>query len=689
MNDEVIDILVKIRNQHGESVFDDAGELKSLLVDYAAGRYDDEIRVLLIAVDDGLLPKLRSNPGLSDTELKQHAAYFSQTHGFDEDAANFAVNAWAKVLCNRPISAPPQPNPTQNPSRSTVKVIGLVAAIFIGLAFLGWWSWNPDTVRHQESANTLVPAPEEPALKEPAPEVYIPRPPRPNSEIDERDMVFVEGGTFMMGCTPEQGEDCYDDEKPAHRVTVSDFYIGRYEVTREQWEAVMGKESPGYPVQADNPVDHVSWNDVQEFIRKLNVKTGKNYRLPTEAEWEYAARGGNKSKGYKYSGSHNAKDVAWYDGGWSASGEIVPSVGMKIPNELGLYDMGGGVWEYCGDWYDEYSVEAQSDPTGPSTGSYRVFRGGGWESSASRHVRVSFRGYDSSGVRDFSVGFRLTVNSSKTESGKPKSTSVPQKDEIVTAGDKDVDSNSLTQSEPTQERGDGSMESSEARPQLQSSLVSVPFVGCRACNFFFLDAPPNANRRQVSFPEEIATRLAYYKADQGLGVLAPRGWYCYSSGGTTGSKLVVSPSPVSCDMWMGGFSGQAVVVSGIEGGTSGRFIVAETILRVFPNYKKFAQNVVAEGLVSKWPKGPYPSDRLAYRNPRVVEYETPANTEGVGMIYSALRKNERPVKGVAILHAKDDWAVWHLAARLESVDDDLIPYIIQQVESDYDKVLKQ
>jgi formylglycine-generating enzyme required for sulfatase activity len=656
MNDEVIDILVKIRNQHREAVFDDAGELKSLLADYAAGRYDGEIRILLIAVDDGLLPKLRSNPGLSDTELKQHAAYFSQTHGLDEDAANFVVNVWARVLCDRPISAPPQPNPQQNPSRSTVKVIGLIAAIFIGLAFLGWWLWNPGTVRHQELDNILAP-------EEPAPEVYNPR---PNSEIDERAMVFVEGGTFMMGCTEQW--DCYDNEKPAHRVTVSDFYIGRYEVTQAQWDAVMGKElSSDWDQEDSRPVDHVSWNDVQEFIRKLNVKTGKNYRLPTEAEWEYAARGGNKSKGYKYSGSNDVDDVAWYDGDRRSS-EIwtPPPVGMKTPNELGLYDMGGSAWEYCGDWYGEYSGEAQSDPTGPSTGSYRVFRGGGLESSA-RRVRVSVRGYDSSGVGDFAVGFRLAVGSSKT------------------------------QDEPTREQwqGDGSMESSEVQQQLQSSLASVPFVGCRAFlgngdGVQVLEAPEKT-RRHVFIPEEIATRLAYYETWNEYGVLAPRGWYCYLSGGSGGNMLVVSPSPVSSDTWRkDGFSGQVVSLNTMFGGDLGRFTVADMILRVFPNYKELTQRAVTEpGWDFDWPKGPYPYDRLIYRNPLVVEYETPANTEGLGLNRSVLRKNERPVKGVVILHPTGDIYTTQLAARLESVDDDLIPYIIQQVESDDGKVLKQ
>jgi hypothetical protein len=428
----------------------------------------------------------------------------------------------------------------------------------------------------------------------------------------------------------------------------------------------MGKELS----EDSRPVDYVSWNDVQEFIRKLNVKTGKNYRLPTEAEWEYAARGGNKSKGYKYSGSNDVDDVAWYDENMRGGSEgwKEPSVGMKTPNELGLYDMSGGVWEYCGDWYGEYSGEAQSDPTGPSTGSYRVFRGEGGQ-SRDRRVRVSVRGYDSSGVGDFAVGFRLAIGSSKT------------------------------QDEPTREQwqGDGSMESSEVQQRLQSSLASVPFVGCRETwgnlsGWVVLDAPEKT-RRHVFIPEEIATRLAYYETWNEYGVLAPRGWYCYLWGSNSGGRLIVSPSPVSSDSWRkDGLSGQVVSLHTVFGGGSGRFTVADMILRVFPNYKELTQRAVTEpgwDWDFDWPNGPYPHDRLVYRNPLVVEYETPANTEGLGLNHSALRKNERPVKGVVILHPTGDIYTTHLAARLESVDDDLIPYIIQLVESDDGKVLKQ
>ena len=157
------------------------------------------------------------------------------------------------------------------------------------------------------------------------------------------NMVFVQGGTFTMGCTPEQGKDCNKNEKPAHQVTLSDFYIGKYEVTEAQWQMVMGKLPPSQSTNHGSqggynlPLGGVNWNDVQAFIIRLNEMTGGNYRLPTEAEWEYAARGGNQSRGYKYSGSDNSKDVVGHET------FVQPSIGKKNPNELGIYDMSGNV----------------------------------------------------------------------------------------------------------------------------------------------------------------------------------------------------------------------------------------------------------------------------------------------------------------------------------------------------------
>lgn len=218
------------------------------------------------------------------------------------------------------------------------------------------------------------------------------------------NMVYVSGGTFTMGATSEQGSDAFDDEKPAHQVTVSSYSIGKYEVTQEEWEAVMGN-NPSYFKGAKRPVENVSWNDCQDFIRKLNAMTGKKFRLPTEAEWEYAARGGNNSRKYKYAGSSTIGSVAWYD---VNSNSKTHNVGSKAANELGLYDMSGNVWEWCQDWSGSYSSGSQTNPTGPSSGSLRVYRGGSW-GSYEGDCRVSGRYGRSPGFRNYGIGLRLAL----------------------------------------------------------------------------------------------------------------------------------------------------------------------------------------------------------------------------------------------------------------------------------------
>ncbi len=214
----------------------------------------------------------------------------------------------------------------------------------------------------------------------------------------------VAGDTFTMGATSEQGSDAWFDEKPTHQVTLSSYYIGETEVTQALWQAVMGS-NPSDHKGSNLPVEQVSWYDCQEFITKLNAMTGQKFRLPTEAEWEFAARGGNKSKGYKYSGSNNIDNVAWYDGN---SGYKTHAVKTKSPNELGIYDMSGNVKEWCSDWEDSYSSNAQTNPTGPSTGSIRVYRGGKWDHRAG-DCRVSKRGYSVPEVIAFDLGFRLAL----------------------------------------------------------------------------------------------------------------------------------------------------------------------------------------------------------------------------------------------------------------------------------------
>ena len=220
------------------------------------------------------------------------------------------------------------------------------------------------------------------------------------------EMIFVQGGTFTMGCTYEQGGDCKNNEKPAHQVTVSSFYIGKYEITQTQWKAVMGA-NPSDQIGDYLPVENVSWYDCQEFIRRLNAQTGKNYRLPTEAEWEYAARGGNRSKGYRYSGSHIFDNVGWYV---DNSEEQTHPVGTKAPNELGIYDMSGNVWEWCSDWFGDYSGNAQANPAGPSSGYFRIYRGGSLQSVVS-DSRVTFRNYYKPGDRRVNLGLRLVISS--------------------------------------------------------------------------------------------------------------------------------------------------------------------------------------------------------------------------------------------------------------------------------------
>ena len=228
----------------------------------------------------------------------------------------------------------------------------------------------------------------------------------PKVSLDDimRNMVYVEGGTFTMGATSEQKKPD-DDEKPTHRVSLSSFYIGKYEVTQALWKAVMGSNPSRF--EGDNlPVERVSWNDCQTFLRKLNAMTGKNFRLPTEAEWEFSARGGNLSRGYQYSGSKKIDDVAWYR---NNSGSKTHNVGTKAPNELGIYDMSGNVWEWCQDWYGDYHGYSQTNPTGPSCGANRVYRGGSWGSGAWL-CRVAFRDNYTPGSRGNGLGLRLALS---------------------------------------------------------------------------------------------------------------------------------------------------------------------------------------------------------------------------------------------------------------------------------------
>ncbi len=221
------------------------------------------------------------------------------------------------------------------------------------------------------------------------------------------EMVRVEGGTFCMGATSEQEDDLFDIAKPVHSVTLSSYYhIGKTEVTQALWQAVMGSNPSNFK-GADLPVENVTWYDCQVFIQKLNRLTGRNFRLPTEAEWEFACRGGNNSCGYKYSGSNNLGSVAWYNG--NSGGTTLP-VATKAPNELGIYDMSGNVWEWCSDWYAHYTANffTQTNPTGPQSGSHRVLRGGSWISIAG-YCRSSLRLDSDPANRYAGLGLRLAL----------------------------------------------------------------------------------------------------------------------------------------------------------------------------------------------------------------------------------------------------------------------------------------
>lgn len=223
-----------------------------------------------------------------------------------------------------------------------------------------------------------------------------------DADLKTYNMILVKGGSFSMGCTSDAGYECLPDEKPAHNVTLSDFYISKYEVTQELWTDIMGEEMSYFDNCDQCPVERVSWENIQEFLIKLNEKTGKNYRLPTEAEWEYAARGGAEGGYSNYSGGDEVGKVAWY---YDNSDNKTHPVGQKAPNKLGLYDMSGNVWEWCQDRYGPYSSSPQTDPQGPDFGDYRVLRGG--SSYVSKNdCRVTNR-YGIPTDWYYSLGFRL------------------------------------------------------------------------------------------------------------------------------------------------------------------------------------------------------------------------------------------------------------------------------------------
>ena len=292
-----------------------------------------------------------------------------------------SVKEWLAILIdeeetNVEIDVPePEPGPRPEPIKQLKWIAaGVVAVILVSIVI--WRPWEPNQP------------------------IIIPANPITVNGVTF-NMIKVDGGTFTMGASSEMTNPD-NEEKPTHQVTLSSYYIGESEVTQALWTAVMG-DNPSW-FKGDNlPVESVSWEDCQTFIGKLNGLTGKRFRLPTEAEWEYAARGGKGSNHTQYSGGSMIDDVAWYDGN---SGSKTHPVKAKKPNELGLYDMSGNVWEWCEDLYGSYS---SGNPTGPDSGSCRVFRGGCCY-NGERNCRSSNRGYDSPGYRNYYLGFRLALS---------------------------------------------------------------------------------------------------------------------------------------------------------------------------------------------------------------------------------------------------------------------------------------
>ncbi len=232
-----------------------------------------------------------------------------------------------------------------------------------------------------------------------------PQPKAASGQPVKVEFVAVSKGCFQMGDAFGDGQ---SDEKPVHEVCVDGFQIGKYEVTQGQWQAVMGK-NPSFHKGENYPVDNVSWNDAQEFISKLNQQSGKQYRLPTEAEWEYAARSGGKPE--KFAGGDNVQALAWNA---LNSGAVTHSVGEKAPNGLGIHDMSGNLWEWCQDWRNDsfYKSSPRNNPGGPPTGSARVNRGGSWNLDPS-YVRVSNRSWGEPNNRSYFLGLRLASSQAK------------------------------------------------------------------------------------------------------------------------------------------------------------------------------------------------------------------------------------------------------------------------------------
>jgi formylglycine-generating enzyme required for sulfatase activity len=337
--------------------------------------------------------------------IERAEALFKQAKGtldaaitaFEADSAAAARIADGTAETEHATHIPPvhpvHPEPVHAP-------VAVAEAVPVDSAAVDTAAAEPPAPAPAEPPAVTPPEPVKKAEKPPVP----PKPPKlyPIAKPDI-EMVFVKGGKFKMGC-PDESSECTADERPRHEVKINNFLIGKYPVTQKQWGSVMGV-SPAHFDGDDLPVESVSWNEVQEFIRRLNVMTGKKFRLPTEAEWEYAAQGGAESKGAKFAGHQFLDDIAWYE--YNSNGTVQP-VGKKKPNEIGLHDVAGNVWEWVGDRYDRtyYKEAPLSNPQGPKYGGERVYRGGAF-SSDEKHCRMSLRNFNKPEYRAITLGFRL------------------------------------------------------------------------------------------------------------------------------------------------------------------------------------------------------------------------------------------------------------------------------------------
>ena len=324
-----------------------------------------------------------------------------------------SVKEWLDILIHVKDVPEPEPRPEPIPTSRIKRIaIGVVAVIIISIVI--WRPWHNESLDDNHS-DTIE---DNNVISESIETQQMPSTAFASSVKDDGvslgasipvtvkgvtfNMIRVEGGKFTMGATSEMSEP-YGNEKPTHQVTLSTYYIGETEVSQALWKAVMGSNPSSF--KGDNlPVERVSWNDCQDFINKLNQLTNKEFRLPTEAEWEFAARGGNKSNHTQYSGSKNIGDVAWYD---ENSGGKTHPVKTKQANELGIYDMSGNVGEWCQDWYGRYSSSTQVNPTGPDSGAAgRVIRGGDLF-RFDMYCRSSYRCSGTPVHRSFNLGLRL------------------------------------------------------------------------------------------------------------------------------------------------------------------------------------------------------------------------------------------------------------------------------------------